>query len=242
MLRLLVRIVVLLVALAVLAAAGMYLHLRRSLPALEGEIAVAGLGARVEILRDAFGIPHIFAASIEDAQFALGFVHAQDRLWQMEMNRRIGSGRLAELLGPRALEADRFLRTLGVRRAAEANLERYDEETTRPAGKARPNRTRRRKRNTRSVGRTIMGGCHQCRRRYLPRLGANQSWSPNSSANRPQIVQPTQSMIRLHGWAGSAAMSKPTSSANNTPSNAMKGSARSIVAATRSSNWLSVRR
>ncbi len=131
MLRLLVRIVVLLVALAVLAAAGMYLHLRRSLPALEGEIAVAGLGARVEILRDAFGIPHIFAASLEDAQFALGFVHAQDRLWQMEMNRRIGSGRLAELLGPRALEADRFLRTLGVRRAAEANLERYDEETTR---------------------------------------------------------------------------------------------------------------
>jgi penicillin amidase len=131
MLRLLVRIVVLLAALAVLAAAGMYLHLRRSLPALEGEIAVAGLGAPVEILRDAFGIPHIFAASLEDAQFALGFVHAQDRLWQMEMNRRIGSGRLAELLGPRALEADRFLRTLGVRRAAEANLERYGEETTR---------------------------------------------------------------------------------------------------------------
>jgi len=131
MLRLLVRIVVLLVAFAVLAAAGMYLHLRRSLPALEGEIAVAGLGAPVEILRDAFGIPHIFAASIEDAQFALGFVHAQDRLWQMEMNRRTGSGRLAELLGPRALEADRFLRTLGVRRAAEANLEHYDEETTR---------------------------------------------------------------------------------------------------------------
>ena len=127
--RLVVRIVVFLGTLAVLAAAGMFLHLRRSLPVLEGEIAVPGLAARVEILRDPYGIPHIFAASVEDAQFALGFAHAQDRLWQMEMNRRIGSGRLAELLGPRALEADRFLRTLGVRRVAEANLRRYDKET-----------------------------------------------------------------------------------------------------------------
>jgi penicillin amidase len=127
--RLVVRIVVLLAALAALAAAGMVLHLRRSLPVLEGEIAVAGLSGRVEILRDPYGIPHIFAASIEDAQLALGFAHAQDRLWQMEMNRRIGSGRLAEILGPRALEADRFLRTLGVRRVAEANLRRYDKET-----------------------------------------------------------------------------------------------------------------
>ena len=127
--RLVVRIVVLLATLAAIAAAGMYLHLRRSLPVLEGEIAVAGLSGRVEILRDPYGIPHIFAASVEDAQLALGFVHAQDRLWQMEMNRRIGSGRLAEILGPRALEADRFLRTLGVRRVAEANLRRYDKET-----------------------------------------------------------------------------------------------------------------
>jgi len=127
--RLVVRIVVLLATLAAIAAAGMYLHLRRSLPVLEGEIVVAGLSGRVEILRDPYGIPHIFAASVEDAQLALGFVHAQDRLWQMEMNRRIGSGRLAEILGPRALEADRFLRTLGVRRVAEANLRRYDKET-----------------------------------------------------------------------------------------------------------------
>ena len=70
----------------------------------------------VELLRDRHGIPHIYAASLEDAHFALGFVHAQDRLWQMEMNRRIGSGRLAEILGANALEADRFMRTLGLRR------------------------------------------------------------------------------------------------------------------------------
>ncbi|MGQ0545255.1 MAG: penicillin acylase family protein [Betaproteobacteria bacterium] len=129
--RLLVRIAAILLALAVLMAAGAWLHLRRSLPLVEGEVAVAGLAAPAEVLRDPYGIPHIFAASVEDAQFALGFAHAQDRLWQMEMNRRIGSGRLAEILGPRALEADRFLRTLGVRRAAEANLRRYDKETLR---------------------------------------------------------------------------------------------------------------
>ena len=129
--RLLVRLVILLVALAVLAAAGLYLHVRRSLPLLEGQVAVAGVSGPVEILRDAYGVPHIFAASIEDAQFGLGFAHAQDRLWQMEMNRRIGSGRLAEILGPGALEADRFLRTLGVRRVAEANLRRYDQDTRR---------------------------------------------------------------------------------------------------------------
>ena len=129
--RLALRLLVVLLVLAALAAAGAYLHLRRSLPTLEGEIEVAGLGAPVEILRDAYGIPHIFAGSVEDAQLALGFVHAQDRLWQMEMNRRIGSGRLAELLGPASLDTDRFLRTLGVRRVAEANLRHYDKATLR---------------------------------------------------------------------------------------------------------------
>src|SRR6185295_7749521 len=116
--------------LAVLAvAAGGYVFLRQSLPRVEGELSVPGLSRPVEILRDAYGVPHIFAASLEDAHFALGYVHAQDRLWQMEMNRRVAAGRLAEVLGPGALESDRFLRTLGVRRVAQANLERYDAET-----------------------------------------------------------------------------------------------------------------
>ncbi len=115
--------------LAALAGAGAYLYLRQSLPKTEGELQLAGLSGPVEILRDAYGIPHIYARSIEDANFALGFVHAQDRLWQMEMNRRIGAGRLAEVLGPAALEADRFMRTLGARRTAEANLRNYDAAT-----------------------------------------------------------------------------------------------------------------
>ena len=111
--------------------AGAYIYLRQSLPKTAGEIEAQGLRVPVEVLRDRHGIPHIYARTVEDAYFALGFVHAQDRLWQMEMNRRIGSGRLAEILGPAALEADRFMRTLGLRRVAEANFVRYDAETQR---------------------------------------------------------------------------------------------------------------
>src|ERR1041385_4384743 len=111
----------LLAGLAVGVAA--YAYLRQSLPRTKGEIVVAGLSQPVEVLGGASGIPHIYAASLEDAHLALGYVHAQDRLWQMEMNRRIAAGRLAEVLGPRALESDRFLRTLGVRRVAHANPE-----------------------------------------------------------------------------------------------------------------------
>ena len=110
----------------------LYLFLRHSLPQTEGKSRSPGSPAPVEILRDAYGIPHIFAASLDDAHFALGFVHAQDRLWQMEMNRRIAAGRLAEILGPGALESDRFMRTLGVRRVgAKPTSQHYDAETRR---------------------------------------------------------------------------------------------------------------
>jgi penicillin amidase len=125
------RLLGFLLLLVCLAGAGTYLFLRQSLPKTEGEIELAGLGAAVEVLRDRHGIPHIYASSLEDAHFALGFVHAQDRLWQMEMNRRIGSGRLAEVLGASALETDRFIRTLGLRRVASENLHHYDAETRR---------------------------------------------------------------------------------------------------------------
>ena len=115
--------------LAAVPLAGAYFYLRQSLPQTQGEIRLAGVTAPVEVMRDRYGIPHIFAASLEDASFALGYVHAQDRLWQMEMSRRIASGRVAEIVGVGGLETDRFLRTLGVRRAAEANLRLLDGET-----------------------------------------------------------------------------------------------------------------
>ncbi len=110
----------------ILAALAGYAFLRQSLPKTSGELVLQGLRAPVEVLRDGHGIPHIFAASAEDAYFALGFLHAQDRLWQMEVSRRVAAGRLAEALGPAALETDRFLRTLGVRRVAAENLKRLD--------------------------------------------------------------------------------------------------------------------
>jgi penicillin amidase len=97
---------------------GGVLYLRRSLPQVDGWATVAGLTAPVDIIRDADAIPHVFAATKADALFGLGYVHAQDRLWQMELQRRIGHGRLSEVLGAAALPQDRFLRTVGFGRAA----------------------------------------------------------------------------------------------------------------------------
>ncbi len=91
-----------------------------SQPQLKGQVALPGVSAPVDIVRDQEGIPHIYAQSEQDAWYGLGFVHAQDRLWQMEMNRRLPAGRLAEILGPGAAGTDRFMRTLGVRRNAQA--------------------------------------------------------------------------------------------------------------------------
>ena len=123
------RAVSALIVLTLLAAAAGYAWLRQSLPQLEGTVTLSGLKAPVEIVRDRYGVPHIYAGSSGDAYYALGFVHAQDRLWQMEMNRRIGAGRLSEALGPATLDADKFLRTLGVRRAAEATLKALNADT-----------------------------------------------------------------------------------------------------------------
>lgn len=94
--------------------------LSTSLPQTEGEIAFNGLTAPVKIVRDDRGVPHIFAADQLDAAFALGFVHAQDRLWEMDYMRHIGAGRLAEIVGRKGLRLDRFMRTLGIYRLAEA--------------------------------------------------------------------------------------------------------------------------
>lgn len=111
----------LVVLVAALAGSG-YVWLRGSLPEIDGERTVYGVAAPVEVVRDRHGIPHILARNEEDALFALGYAHAQDRLWQMEMNRRIGAGRLAEVLGAAALDTDRLLRVLGLRRRAKASL------------------------------------------------------------------------------------------------------------------------
>jgi penicillin amidase len=100
-----------------------------SQPQIDGSMKLPGVAAAIDIVRDAEGIPHIYAQSADDAYFALGFVHAQDRLWQLELNRRIAAGRMAEILGPKAVDTDRFLRTLGVRRNAEMILANLAPET-----------------------------------------------------------------------------------------------------------------
>ncbi len=100
-----------------------------SLPQIDGALTVPGLSGAVDVVRDAAGVPHLYAASEDDAWFALGFVHAQDRLWQMELNRRTAAGRLAEVLGPAALDTDRFLRTLGIARNAAAIVAHLDPQT-----------------------------------------------------------------------------------------------------------------
>ena len=102
---------------------GTYFQVRGALPPYAGHYEVKGLKAPVEILRDKNAVPHIIAGSIEDAAFGLGFVHAQDRFWQMELMRRLGQGRLSEILPPAIVgngivDTDRTMRGLGVYRAA----------------------------------------------------------------------------------------------------------------------------
>jgi penicillin amidase len=97
---------------------------RGRLPQIEGELTLTGMTDSVEIFRDRWGIPHIYAQSTADAFFAQGFVHAQDRLFQMELNRRIAAGRLSELFGELALDTDRVVRTFGFNRLGHADLEK----------------------------------------------------------------------------------------------------------------------
>ena len=112
------RVLLLLVVLAALTAVGAGLYVQRALPTVDGTITLAGASAEVRIERDANGVPTVHASNLNDAAFAVGVLHAQDRLWQLETHKRIGSGRLAEAFGEAALDSDRFLRALAVRRAA----------------------------------------------------------------------------------------------------------------------------
>src|SRR5688572_1782882 len=114
--------------LALLLALAAAVYSTRALPVIDGGLRVAGLRQPVHVERDPHGIPTIKAQNQHDLMFALGFVHAQDRLWQLETHRRIGSGRLAEAFGEPALESDKFLRALGVRRAAAAQWARASAE------------------------------------------------------------------------------------------------------------------
>jgi penicillin amidase len=109
----------LLILVALLSA---YLVLRGSLPALDGRLRAAGLSAEVTITRDARGVPTITAASREDLAFATGFLHAQDRFFEMDLSRRLAAGELSELVGAVALEQDRKARLFRFRSLARTVL------------------------------------------------------------------------------------------------------------------------
>lgn len=121
-------------ALSLLALGGIlglsgYLYLRSTWPQETGRLALKGLSAPVLVERDGWGVVRLKAESLEDLFFAQGVVHAQERLWQMEFQRRVGQGRLSEVLGEAALEEDRFLRTWGFYEAAKSAYARlYPEE------------------------------------------------------------------------------------------------------------------
>ncbi len=100
-----------------------YLWLRTSVPDYDSTVRLPGIESPVQVMRDAQAVPHIFAANDSDAYFALGYLHAQDRLWQMHMQRRIGAGRLSELFGSGFLPVDRFMRLIGLYRLAGASYE-----------------------------------------------------------------------------------------------------------------------
>jgi penicillin amidase len=127
--RLLLALLVIVLVVGLIAFGYGFFTVRRAWPKTNGKVRIDGLQAEVTVIRDSWGIPHIYASNPHDLFFAQGYVHAQDRFWQMEFWRRIGSGRLAEILGESCLESDRFIRTLGWHRTAAQELELLDDET-----------------------------------------------------------------------------------------------------------------
>ncbi len=105
--------------LAALGAAAAAWHVHQKLPRRDGELQLSGLSAPVTVRYDEWGVPHIDARNEDDLYRALGYLHAQDRLFQMEMLRRLARGELAEVLGPKLVDTDRLFRALGIRQRAD---------------------------------------------------------------------------------------------------------------------------
>ena len=127
--RWLLRAVLALVGLVGLALGLVYYFASRSLPDYDGTWEVAGISAPVEIVRDTADVPHIFGATDQDVFFALGYAHAQDRLWQMIMLRRTAQGRLSELFGARTFQIDSLLRRFDLYDLAVKSVDAQDAET-----------------------------------------------------------------------------------------------------------------
>ncbi|HEY0037491.1 MAG TPA: penicillin acylase family protein, partial [Longimicrobium sp.] len=130
MLKKLAYVVLGLLVLVVCVAAGGRWWLGRS-ASTGGDARLAGLEQPVEVWRDSLGVPHVWAQTDADLFRAMGYVHAQDRLFQMEMFRRVADGRLAEILGGQLVDTDKFLRTVGMGHSAEESVRRLTPEQRR---------------------------------------------------------------------------------------------------------------
>lgn len=117
------------IVLLILLSVYSYLILEKTRPTLEGKIKVSELRSPVKILRDTYGIPHIYAENNHDLFFSQGYVTAQDRLWQMDLSRRAAKGNLSEIFGEATVETDYYFRAMGIREIAEKIYNRLDSET-----------------------------------------------------------------------------------------------------------------
>ncbi|MBL7849938.1 MAG: penicillin acylase family protein [Cyclobacteriaceae bacterium] len=123
--KILKRTLIVLLILVLAATVGGYFYVQSTAPVYEGSVTLKGLKGEVEVYYDTYGVPHIYATTLEDAYFALGYAHAQDRLFQMELARRAAGGRLAEVLGKDLVPTDKLFRTLGINQFAEAHAQKF---------------------------------------------------------------------------------------------------------------------
>ncbi|WP_246267401.1 penicillin acylase family protein [Nonomuraea typhae] len=130
-LRWLARLLTVVLALGLVLAGVVVVIVRQSFPQVEGELKIAGLTGSVEVKRDRSGVPHLYADTAEDLFLAQGFVHAQDRFWEMDFRRHVTAGRLSEMFGAATLGNDKAIRTMGWRRIAEQELSMLSERTRR---------------------------------------------------------------------------------------------------------------
>lgn len=126
--RIVLIIVGLLAVLAIAVAAVVIINVRRPLPDTDGTLTIPGLQEEVAVHRDEYGVPHIYAENEHDLFLAQGYVHAQDRFWQMEFWRHISQGRLSEIVGEPTVSSDKFIRTMGWHRMAQATVDYYEAE------------------------------------------------------------------------------------------------------------------
>jgi len=124
--RLLIRVFIFIIVLFIVLSLLGFITIRRSFPKVGGSIEIPGLSEEVEIIRDSMGVPHIYASNERDLFLAQGYVHAQDRFFQMDLWRHIGAGRLSEMFGESQVETDIYLRTMGWSRIAQEESQNLD--------------------------------------------------------------------------------------------------------------------